>query len=319
MASIIKLKRGNKINLPVLKNAELGYTLDTKELFVGNGTSNYNLSSIENNLILNSNFTIPANKDNDKATITAGNNQYLMGNYYITCANQVNVTKTYDGFVRFSSTGTFSFDYIERLVTSDGLPFNNQVLTLSFDIINYGIIPITITSGSGTNTQNLVIPVGQSRQSFNFTMTYPLANQYVITLFSIKTSQEFDIKIGNIRLDKGYINNNYTSILPMFLESPALDMTFRTCSGKFRVVKTTLNTLTFIIPCYLNKYIKKISSITIRNLSNVEIYNNLGIAQTGFTTSISLNTDNCISLVATKPAHLLTDATLFLKFDVSLK
>jgi hypothetical protein len=35
MASTIKIKRGLKVNLPILSRGELGYATDTKELFIG--------------------------------------------------------------------------------------------------------------------------------------------------------------------------------------------------------------------------------------------------------------------------------------------
>lgn len=38
--SMVKIRRGNKSNLPVFALAELGFSADTKELFIGNGTNN---------------------------------------------------------------------------------------------------------------------------------------------------------------------------------------------------------------------------------------------------------------------------------------
>ena len=40
MAQIIKVKRGLKINLPLLLAGEMGFCTDTKEMFVGDGASN---------------------------------------------------------------------------------------------------------------------------------------------------------------------------------------------------------------------------------------------------------------------------------------
>jgi hypothetical protein len=35
MSNLIKIKRGLKVNLPVLQRGELGYSTDTNELFIG--------------------------------------------------------------------------------------------------------------------------------------------------------------------------------------------------------------------------------------------------------------------------------------------
>ena len=45
MSRKIQIKRGAKANLPVLADGELGYTLDTDQLFVGSGGTNKPLPS----------------------------------------------------------------------------------------------------------------------------------------------------------------------------------------------------------------------------------------------------------------------------------
>ena len=40
MASTIKIKRGLKVNLPILEIGELGYCTDTNELFIGTSVGN---------------------------------------------------------------------------------------------------------------------------------------------------------------------------------------------------------------------------------------------------------------------------------------
>lgn len=41
MAQTILIKRGNKSNLPILKSGEFGFCIDTKEVYIGDGTANY--------------------------------------------------------------------------------------------------------------------------------------------------------------------------------------------------------------------------------------------------------------------------------------
>lgn len=43
----LQIKRGNKVNLPTLSEGELGYTLDKKELYIGNGTGNDLIISVD--------------------------------------------------------------------------------------------------------------------------------------------------------------------------------------------------------------------------------------------------------------------------------
>jgi len=40
LAQTIQVKRGLKVDLPVLLEAEFGFCTDTKEIFIGDGTSN---------------------------------------------------------------------------------------------------------------------------------------------------------------------------------------------------------------------------------------------------------------------------------------
>ena len=40
MANMIQVKKGQKSNIPVLSSAELGYAIDTQEVFIGTGSSN---------------------------------------------------------------------------------------------------------------------------------------------------------------------------------------------------------------------------------------------------------------------------------------
>ena len=43
MANKIQIKRGLKSNLPILDSAEFAFTTDSKEVFIGDGSTNYNL------------------------------------------------------------------------------------------------------------------------------------------------------------------------------------------------------------------------------------------------------------------------------------
>ena len=45
MAATIKVRRGLKSSLPVLAEGELGYTTDTNETYIGDGSSNYKFIS----------------------------------------------------------------------------------------------------------------------------------------------------------------------------------------------------------------------------------------------------------------------------------
>ena len=45
MAATIKVRRGLKSSLPVLAEGELGYTTDTNETYIGDGSSNYKFMS----------------------------------------------------------------------------------------------------------------------------------------------------------------------------------------------------------------------------------------------------------------------------------
>jgi hypothetical protein len=45
MSKIIQIKRGRKAGIPTLAQGELGYTTDTKELYIGTDTGNQSLGA----------------------------------------------------------------------------------------------------------------------------------------------------------------------------------------------------------------------------------------------------------------------------------
>jgi len=47
MANTLQIRRGNRANLPMLADGELGLCLDTDQLFIGNGGSNVELATVE--------------------------------------------------------------------------------------------------------------------------------------------------------------------------------------------------------------------------------------------------------------------------------
>lgn len=46
MAQVIKIKRGLKVNLPLLLAGEMGFSTDTKEVFIGDGSSNISVGRV---------------------------------------------------------------------------------------------------------------------------------------------------------------------------------------------------------------------------------------------------------------------------------
>lgn len=317
MAQRIQLKRGNKVNLPTLDSGEIAYSIDTNELYVGDGIKNYNCSTSNSNLVLNSNFVLPITNDNEKETIAANSKKYFMGNYYITNVNQATILKTYDGFIGIQTTGTFTLEYKERTSVKGSTPFNGLPINISFDIVNNKTTPITFYTGFNNELKSTTMSGGAFRASVNIEMKYLQNKSYSLVIFS-SVSQVIDIRIGNIKIEQSKEETKDGSNHP-YLTSSCLEMNYKMINGIYRATKITTNTIEFIIPIYICQYFSEKVTPTY-NLQSVQLYDKSGTSLTGFTKTVSLNNEFNLSfcIICTKANHGVTDGCIDVKLEYSI-
>ncbi|MEG1010057.1 MAG: hypothetical protein RSF67_09655, partial [Clostridia bacterium] len=153
--SIIKLKRGARASLTTLNTGEAAFTIDTKELFIGDGSNNINLTPFNKNYLVNSNFQYPLITSDiinySSIFLQAYAKKYIYGNYFVSNSTPSNGTISIDlstnsnGMCRFTCNNAVpKIDYRLKLPryksgsnTYDySSPLENKVLTLSFDVKN---------------------------------------------------------------------------------------------------------------------------------------------------------------------------------------
>lgn len=326
MPTKIQLMRGNKVNLPILSQGEAAFTLDSKELFIGDGTANYNMTPTTANLLVNGNLQIATSQDSTETiTITAGSGQYIYGCYYLSndasAAGSITVSRNSNPSLPITITSTGGRPTLEyrtklaRTPTSTGFsylqPNQNQDVTLSINIQNSLTLPLTYRWGLASSLGTQIAAVGINRYATTFTMSYPVYNTYnSMQVILFRTDSDFtgSVSLGDFKLELG---KGATPFVPNPLSADAcsISQTFQASGLGARCTKVTSDQLEFSInnpiPYPYNYGPRNI------NVTNVVITDLLGNVATGFSLSSATidESSNLILIEFVKTSHLLTDAS----------
>lgn len=246
MPNKIQLKRGNKSKMPILAVGEPAFSTDTKELFIGDGSTNQYFNNANENLIINGNFQV-VYEDFDVSTgniiITPGKAKYIYGNYYIsndaTSTGNITISKPLNGMVTIVSTNAkMTLEYRERLPEyktgvldnyAFTLPFLNQIMTLSFDYQNNGSDVSFLTGNGVDNSNSITLKNGKNNLSNTFNMKYKQkgSDYYMgILLLSNNVSSSYQISIGNFKLELGNTRSSFVPN-PLYLDILALEQVYK--------------------------------------------------------------------------------------------
>lgn len=337
MAQKIQLKRGNRKNLPKLSLGEPAFSLDTKELFVGNSVINQQIQAREN-IIVNGNFQVVCENFDavtNKIVIAPGTSRFIYGNFYLsnatTSLGNITVSSPNNGFITIECMNAqMSFEYREKLAEyligstqtySSIRSLLNQDVTLSFDYKNTGN-SLNFSSGSSVSVlNNISIPAGTGTISNNFLMRYATlgsVHSTRIVLLSTLQNSTYTISIGNVKLESGTYKTPF-SPNPMYTDILAIEQVYKVYDASIRCLNGNVGDIFNLyfpvsVPiCFKNSTAK----ITI-NKSTIYSYD--GIQQTGFTLGSSYLSDySCIQFQAKKPNNLLKEIYLIINFSLDLR
>lgn len=332
----IQIKRGNKKNLPILNPGEPAFTLDTKELFVGDGVMNNKIMATNKNLIINSNFQVSLDTfDNGTNTITLlpGESKYIYGNYFIqnlsSSIGSVVISRTFtDGMITIVGiNSSISLEYRERLpryTSTTGQityikPLNGKVLTLSYDVTNTTSPLSNIKAGVENNLVSYSLNMETIRKAITFTMSYSDSGAYPlhkIILFALNTNRSFSIMIGNIKLEESTVATLY-SPSPLYYDVAMLNRTYFSCNAITRSIQVTTNAVKFSIPVTIPQYYNY--SVKFFNESLILSSIN-GATQFGYTvTNTYLEKTTSVEINCTKLNHGMTDAYILARQFLDLR
>lgn len=333
----IQIKRGNKANFPILEQGEPAFSLDTKELFVGDGLTNHKIAATNKNLMVNSNFQVSFDTfdaTGNTITLLPGESKYIYGNYYIkNLSNSIGtivVSRTFtDGNLTIVGiNSSISLEYREKLPRYTSTmgqiiyckPLNGKQLTLSYEITNNLTTLSNIKAGVDSDFTTYSLLASESiRKKVTFNMSYDESGTYPfqkIVLFSLATNNSFSITIGNIKLERGNTATLY-SPTPLYYDIAMLRRTYISCSTILRAIQITTNTVKFSIPVTIPQYYNYAIKIVNESLTLVNI---TGATQIGYTvTNEYIETTNTVDIVCTKLYHGMTDAYLLLKQFLDLR
>lgn len=336
---IIKLKRGNKASLTTLSAGEAAFTIDTKELFVGDGNTNYSMSSTNKNLLTNSNFQLPlAALDTDSSSafpILPNFGRYIYGNFFLSNGPTAmgNVTATggipsLNGRINIAATnGLPILEYRLKLPRYMNnfknyiypSPLENRTLTLSFDVSNQLGKELRILTGQPSALKLVQIPIGITRisTSFTFAKTTLQSNIQCMDVVIAKFSDYLNggIEIGNIKLEDGNKQTPYY-INPIDEDAANIAVTYKVLNIVLKPYTITSNTIEFYI---FNDIYTTYDYGGVYNILSAALLSSQ-TAQPNFSYSVSSDPNyGCIKIIATKKAHGLSDASLALKIELDYR
>lgn len=188
MSQTIRIKRGQKSSIPTLLEGEFGYTTDTVEVFIGDGSSNHKLLS-EEDIVTSisdpgSDSVVPSEQavrealytDSDVDSYLSGENgiDYSSGVISLDASlgdlNDVDTSNETDGYVLTYNSSTLNWEAKESTATS------TTVATITGDYsansneiiyVNDSTSSLTITFPSSPESGD-VIKVIDSGRSFRF-------------------------------------------------------------------------------------------------------------------------------------------------------
>lgn len=327
MFSTILFKRGKKVNLPILDSGEFAFTSDSNELFIGDGSSNYNLTTSRRNYFMNSNLQAILEStdytDNSDHTILASSGRYIFGNYYLSNGSTGTVdyympTSTNKLMQLVSSSATPSLSYQSKVPSTNYSALANKIVCLSFDIQCSS--NLTFSCGIPGNLISQTINAGTQRVSASFTasLTTLAGKNFTslnIVIFKVSTPISMTISIGNFKLELGstptvYTPNALYQDVILLKNSVSYHRSILRCSAY------TANTFSFFFDPLIYIY----NSPPILTLESIHLYNltvpDPIIEIQGFTSTISYTSNNYVSIVSTKANHGLTDISADIRVKI---
>lgn len=164
MANTIQIKRGNKADLPALKDGEFGLCKDTKEIFIGIGTENQKINYSEEKIphLFDLTFTFENGTDQRNKTITVNRSDLFQnGENYFTWADSFggNIGDYLKNYFYEGEIGTTPNTTYVNLDTNGCykyfIIFNNTTKYIvdiyKFDVINKKEVPHSII-----NVRNII-------------------------------------------------------------------------------------------------------------------------------------------------------------------
>ena len=148
--SRIQHRRGLDADLPNLASAELGWSVDTRKLYIGNGTIEEGAPSLGKTEILTQ-YSILDFESSYTANILA-----LQSNVVLINSNIVSLTNR----VTTLEAGTLS--YVSKSLSAGAS--NNQITTITS---NNAVIDYTLSQGSTVRTGSITVSNSNSIVSFN--------------------------------------------------------------------------------------------------------------------------------------------------------
>ena len=148
--SRIQHRRGLESDLPNLASAELGWSVDTRKLYIGNGTIEEGAPSLGKTEILTQ-YSILDFESSYTANILA-----LQSNVVLINSNIVSLTNR----VTTLEAGTLS--YVSKSLSAGAS--NNQITTITS---NNAVIDYTLSQGSTVRTGSITVSNSNSIVSFN--------------------------------------------------------------------------------------------------------------------------------------------------------
>lgn len=282
----IRFNCGNSTNLPTLSAGEMAFANDTNHLFVGEGTYNLNMTPIQKNLLINSNFQVPLEStDSTSASnnLSNGTGRYIFGVYYLyNDASSLGVlsysipTET-NQLITFNSGSIPGLNYQVKLMSDNYSYLDGTTVTLSFD--SQSTSAVQFSAGIPWATVTRTIPVGYSRNSVTFTfnattLSGKSAPSFNITLFKANAALPSALSIGNFKLEVGSIATSYSANSLSYDVSMLKEHYFIIIDG-VRNSDGVYNKLFFYYFCKSNIYnippqVKKVE-VSIYNLSGSKI------------------------------------------------
>ena len=117
--NLIQIKRGNKSNLPILESGEPAFAVDTQELFIGDGSENYQVSMHNE---YNPNTVLKADSNNNPIPLSVNENTIIARK----SGGSIDALSGSDILNILSGTATNSFSFNNQRVTSVPDPFNDN-------------------------------------------------------------------------------------------------------------------------------------------------------------------------------------------------
>lgn len=329
----IKLKRGPKSNLGLLSSGEPAFTTDTKELFIGDGTTNNLINSSTastiGNFLTNGNFQVlddvKLNTGND--VVVGGTSKWLYGPYIfqnygvndLTIKSSAVGVSEPEGMLSFASTQTtrFSIGYRHPLSYTGLHSLTGKTVSLSFD---YDIVgqpsPVNFTYGMGGATKSGTLPAnsrGRWSGSFVVTQTNPISNieYYLFDMTDTFNTAAYPVRFGNFKLELG---NTATPFVPFpyLVDRAAVNVLYKRVSTVTRVSKVQANTLSAPFGETINSDFN-IGGTTPPRFTlglTTSVIKLDGTLVTGFGFSVVTQSPGNYVIQASKNAHGMTDGSI---------